>query len=210
MHSLIEGDVRNFLKLWLESAISCKYSLKKYMQEIDNRLLKIKPPKFVPSTPRSIYSYKLWRAHEILAFILYYALPVFKEIMPLEYYKNIQKLIIFIENLLAPEINLLTLDKMEKLIFEFVEELETLYPHKIMLSGIHELLHLVDCVRDFGPLNGINLFQFEEDNRKLIRFIHGMDLIGEELIKLLSTAQNLVSFANRVQNLKLKKFISTR
>ena len=130
--------------------------------------------------------------------------------MPLEYHKNIQKLIIFIENLLAPEINITTLDKMEKLIFEFVEELEDLYPHKIMLSGIHELLHLVDCVRDFGPLNGINLFHFEEDNRKLIRFIHGMDLIGEELIKLLTTAQHLAFFANKVVNLKLKKFISAR
>ena len=75
------------------------------MQEIDNRLLKIRPPTFVPSTPKSLYSYKLWRAHEYLAFFLFYALPVFKDIMPLEYFKNMTKLIIFIENLLAREIN---------------------------------------------------------------------------------------------------------
>jgi hypothetical protein len=60
-----------------------------------------------------------------------------------------------------------------------------------MLSGMHELLHLVDCTLDFGPLNSISLFTFEELNRKGVRLIKGKDLIGEEFIKLLSTAQCL-------------------
>jgi hypothetical protein len=47
-----------------------------------------------------------------------------------------------------------------------------------MLSGTHELLHLVDCTTAFGPLNLINLFQFEELNRILVSFLHGFDLIG--------------------------------
>jgi hypothetical protein len=79
-----------------------------------------------------------------------------------------------------------------------------------MLSGVHELLHLVDCTIDFGPLNGINLFQYEEDNRKLIKYINGMDLIGEELIKLYSTAHFLTSYANNVKNPDLKNFIISR
>ena len=210
MHSVLEGVLKNFFKFWFESTISCNYSLKKYMQEIDNRLLNIKPPKFIPSTPRSIYSYKLWRAHEYLSFILYYSLPVFIKIMTTEYYDNLAKLVIFLEILLSPKIDLQQLKKSEVLIFNFVEELETLYPHSIMLSGVHELLHLVDCTLDFGPLNGINLFQFEEINRKLVRFIHGFDLIGEELIKLYSTAQHLITFSNKISNSNLKQFISKR
>jgi hypothetical protein len=50
-----------------------------------------------------------------------------------------------------------------------------------MLSGVHELLHLVECTITFGPLNSFSLFPFEELNRKLLRFLHGYDLIGEEL-----------------------------
>ena len=47
------------------------------------------------------------------------------------------------------------LEKVEKLINEFVEELPELYGESIMLSGIHEMLHLVDCTLAFGPLNSI-------------------------------------------------------
>lgn len=79
-----------------------------------------------------------------------------------------------------------------------------------MLSGMHELLHLVDCTLEFGPLNSTNCFQFEELNRKLMRFLHGNDLIGEELIKVFSTAQILSSFAISVANSELKEYISTR
>jgi len=63
-----------------------------------------------------------------------------------------------------------------------------------MLSGVHELLHLVQCTLDFGPLNNINSFQFEELNRKLIGLIYGNDLIGEEFIKVFTVGQVLNSY----------------
>ena len=91
------------------------------------------------------------------------------------------------EILLSPSISLDDLSKAELIIFDFVKEVSKLYPATILLSGLHELLHLVDCTLDFGPLNCTNCFQFEEINRKLVRFLHGADLIGEELIKIFST-----------------------
>ena len=72
--------------------------------------------------------------------------------------------------------------KADIIIREFVQELDSLYSPRIMLSGVHELLHLVEMTLDFGPLNGVNCFQFEELNRKMIRFVHGFDLIGEFII----------------------------
>ena len=105
MHSLCEGVIKNFFNYWFEAGdFLGEHSLQKYMQEIERRLLIIKPPKFVPYTPRSIYSHNLWYAHKYLEFILYYALPVFKNIMKHEQYLNLQKLVVFIETLLSPVI----------------------------------------------------------------------------------------------------------
>ena len=81
-------------------------------------------------------------------------------------YENLKKLVIILENLLLPVINTEILKQVEKSIHEFVEELPELYVERIMLSGIHEMLHLVDCTLSFGPLNSINCFQFEELNHK--------------------------------------------
>lgn len=100
MHSLLEGVVKSFFKYWFCGEMSDPYSLKKYMQEIDNRLSKITPPRFVPSTPRSIYTHNFWRAHEYLSFMLYYSLPVFRDVLDSRYYNNIKKLICFIEIIL--------------------------------------------------------------------------------------------------------------
>ena len=79
-----------------------------------------------------------------------------------------------------------------------------------MLSGVHELLHLIECTLDYGPLNNINCFQFEEINRKMLRFIHGLDLIGEEMIKIFSTAQYLSLKSINIENYDLKEFVTSR
>lgn len=211
MHSLCEGVFKNFFRFWFDIGdFLGPHSLRKYMQEIDKRVLLIKPPLFVPSTPRSIYTHTVWRAHEYLTFFLYYALPVFKNLMEDKYYQNLKKLVVFTETILSPTIKLSDLIKINKVIVDFVEELEFLYTPKIMLSGVHELLHLVDCTIRFGPLNGCNCFQFEEINRKMLRFIHGFDLIGEEMIKIFSTAQFLSSYSLNVKSSLLRTFILSR
>jgi hypothetical protein len=211
MHSVLEGVIKNFFKYWFSSEFTkAPFSLRKYMKEIDHRLSLIMPPRFVPSTPRSIYEYNLWSAHEYLSFIMYYAVPVFTDVMSHEHYENIKKLILFLETILSQEINVNHLLKVEKFLIQFVSELESLYTKSIMLSGVHELLHLTECTLDFGPLNSTNCFQYEEMNRKLVGFLHGFDLIGEELIKIFLGAQVLSSFSNNVNNQELKAYIKSR
>ena len=43
-----------------------------------------------------------------------------------------------------------------------------------------------------------------------MRFIHGHDLIGEELIKIASTTQILSTFNRNIKNSKLKHYVSSR
>jgi hypothetical protein len=62
------------------------------------------------------------------------------------HYENIKKLVLFLEAILSQEINVKHLLQVEKLLIEFVSEFETLYTKSIMLSGVHELLHLTDNV----------------------------------------------------------------
>ena len=70
MHSILEGVVKNFFKFWFsaEYRASESFSLRKFMIQIDQKLVIIKPPSFVPNAPRSIETWKQWRAHEYLAF----------------------------------------------------------------------------------------------------------------------------------------------
>jgi hypothetical protein len=111
-----------------------------------------------------------------------------------EYITNLKKLIIALEILLERTIKKNILTGAQLMLEEFVIELENLFNKNILLSGVHELLHLFQCSLDFGPLNNINSFQFEELNRKLIGLINGNDLIGEEFIKVFTVGQVLNSY----------------
>jgi hypothetical protein len=138
---------------------------------------------------------------------LYFSLAVLSEALPSEYYQHLVKLVIFMENILCESIELCSMNTVEEIIREYVKEIGTLYGQEAMLSGEHELLHLVDMTRDFSPLNNVNCFQFEELNRKSVRFIHGTDLNGEELIKIFSAAQLLYHYTRHARNDKIKEFI---
>ena len=80
MHSILYGVVKVLFKYWFEKDKNKPYSLRSKVKEIDARLKNVRPPNYVSNYPRSIETtWHLWRCHEFLSFILYYALIVFKD-----------------------------------------------------------------------------------------------------------------------------------
>jgi hypothetical protein len=214
MHSVLEGVVKRFFKLWFEEKvdkslnIENNYSLKHFVEEIDTRLLNIKIPSFIPVCPRSILEYHTWRANEFLAFVLFYMLPVFNGLMKPIFYTNITKFVVALEYLLNREMKRQNLEVVKQIFKLFVKEVEEIYPENIMLSGMHELLHLVDYTKRFGKLNLVNCFQFEELNRKIGNLIFGKDLIGDGFLLNFSILQALNNFCkNFTSSSKLKDLI---
>ncbi|CAF0902681.1 unnamed protein product [Brachionus calyciflorus] len=173
MHSLFLGVMKKFFEYWFEHPSSNTYSLKNFLKELDDRLLSIKPPSYVSSLPRSLTKWRKWKSHDFMNFTIHFSLITFSNLMPIEYFHNYMLFVIAIENLFRKEIDKNNLQKIQKCIELFVSQLAKLYNPNIMKSGIHELLHLTDLTNDFGPLNNINCFPFEELNRKITSLIHG-------------------------------------
>jgi hypothetical protein len=61
------------------------------------------------------------------------------------YYLHLMKLVVAMECLLDRKIKRENLVLVQQILINFVKEAQDLYPKDIMVSGIHELLHLVDC-----------------------------------------------------------------
>ena len=124
---------------------------------------------------------------------------------------NITKLVVATELLLQKEILKSDLIHVQQILKAFVCEVEQLYPPNIMLSGMHELLHIVDWTISFGPMNFVNCFQFEEINRKIVSLINGFDLVGVEFMMNFSILQSLKMFCEScTSNPKFNKFIVKR
>ena len=82
-----------------------------------------------------------------------------------------------------------------------------------MLSGMHEILHIVDCTINFGSINYVNCFPYDEINRKIVSLINGFDLVGVEFMMNFSILQSLKMFCESCtsnpnfgfQNLKIHR-----
>ncbi len=204
MHSVLGGVVKRFFRYWFD--IKCEQSIKTHTIEIDKRLLSIKPPHFIPINPRSIEQRAKWRANEYLTFLLYYSLPILNGILEPKYFLNLMKLVVSMECLLNRRIKRENLTIFNNIPISFVKEVQEIYPIDIMVLGMHELLHLVECTLAFGPLNYINSFQFEELNRKILSLIFGKDLLGDEFLKLFRVLQALTFYSYTNNNQILKEY----
>lgn len=77
MHAVLEGATKTMLTCWLNTKHHAhRFCLSRHTSLIDQKLLRIKPPHEFRRTPRSVTTYKYWKASEFRAFLLFYALPV--------------------------------------------------------------------------------------------------------------------------------------
>ena len=84
MHAVLEGVTNTMIQYWLDTKYhSRRFYLGRRTSLVDQKLLRIKPPHEFKRTPRSVTTYKYWKASEFRAFLLYYALPVLMDILPL-------------------------------------------------------------------------------------------------------------------------------
>lgn len=144
------------------------------------RLKNISPTLDIKRLLRSISEHlKYWKANELRSFLLYYGLPVFYGLLPDEHFEHYFYFVRAIYLLLLESISEEQLKIAEQLLQQFsfkFSQLE-LYELRYQTLNIHQLLHLVDNVRDLGPLYTHSCFSFENKNGFVLKVIHGTQFI---------------------------------
>lgn len=175
MHCVFEGVVKMLLYFWfLGGFLDHPSSLHDFIDVVDERLVSLTPPSFVQRLCRSIKKHlKYWKAHELKAWFFYYSLPCLQDIMTEPYFNHYLLLVLGVSLLCQSSISPEDVNIAERALNEFVSRFEHLYGKKHMVNNVHQLLHLAECVRQFGPLWTTSCFPFEDLNGKLKRLVHG-------------------------------------
>ena len=79
----------------------------------------------------------------------------------------------------------------EQLLDNFCGMFSRLYQLRFETLNLHQLLHLTDDVRDFGPLFTHSCFSFEDKNGFILKLIHGTQFIDKQIISAVSITQKL-------------------
>jgi len=194
MHLIGLGVIKSLFEYWFDKKLG-PYSLRDNYNEIEKRYLSINPPDYLPATPKHLPTWRNWKANEFINFILFYSIPLFFDLMDKDYFNHLYNFVLALEIILSENILVEHLEKANELLHIFVKKMSSLYEPSILKSGIHELLHLVQCTREIGPLIAFSCFPYEELNRKMIRYIKGHNLMGDEFYKLFAVQKSLCFFS---------------
>lgn len=146
----------------------------------------IKPAIFVTRIPRSIDEIAHWKSSEYRNFLLYWGIPILEGILSRPYFVHFCLLARSIFILSKEGISNQELESVEQALLLFVEQYQHLYGEQYLTLNQHQLVHLVDCVRDTGPLYVNNCFIFEDLNGFIIKHIHGKQGVDTQLTNIIN------------------------
>lgn len=125
----------------------------------------------------------MWKASESRSFLLYYSLPVFKNIMQPKYYRHWFLLVYSFHLLLNSKITLTDIHKAEYTINKFVQQTEILYGTEHLTFNTHLLLHMPQYVRNWGAPWDSSAFMFEHGNGVLLKLFRGTQSVVNQIFK---------------------------
>lgn len=174
MHCVFINLGKRLLSIWFDSRYhDHPGSLRKHRALINERLVGIKPPHFVPRRPRCLDEQSYWKASEMKWFLLAYSIPILHDVMSGEFLSHHILLISAVTTLMSTSISVEMLQSARSYLSKYVEAFETLYGEEHMSCNLHQLLHLAETVEQFGPLFVTSCFAFENLNGILKGFVKG-------------------------------------
>lgn len=180
MHCVCLGVVKKMPKFWF-TANHGSYITPELRKKLNSRLTSIKPCSFITRLPRSLDDIGKFKASEFRSLLLYYFPVVLKNILKKKYYDHFMLLSEAIFILLKTNITRDDLIKAESNLIQFVKDFEDLYGKPSMTLNIHQLQHLVLCVKNLGPLWTQSMFSFESNNATFSRYVKGQSDVLLEL-----------------------------
>ncbi|XP_057335578.1 uncharacterized protein LOC130674302 [Microplitis mediator] len=168
MHSVFLGVVKLHTTVLLKTVGAPYYIGKKQSLQIINKtLLSIKPPSRRSRKPRKVESCVQWKASEWRNW-LDYAPVCLKSVLEDKYINHLAQLSEAIHYLNSDSITLQELNRADFLLKEYAKTFEQFFGEVKMSSNVHSLSHLVECIRNWGPMWAHNAFTFESWNRKIM------------------------------------------
>lgn len=142
-------------------------------------------PKEFSRRPRSLSEVAYWKATEFRQFLLYTGPSVLKTVLNRDIYTHFLTLHVAVSILISPMLttNKNNVDYAEKLLQHFVESFEKIYGKEYMSHNVHNLLHLSNEVRKFGPLDSFSSFRFENFLQNLKSFLHKAEKPLQQVIR---------------------------
>jgi len=164
------GVFKKMINLWHTGELNVRLSSQS-IKQISDTLENIRHnvPLEFQRKPRSMLYFRQWKGTEFRLLLNYTGPVVFKNVLRSDVYNNFLTLNI-VMTILSSKMyceNAQFINYARKLLSHFVTSFNSLYGSHNISYNVHGLLHLVDDVEQFGPLDNFSAYRFENYLGKL-------------------------------------------
>ncbi|XP_043476303.1 uncharacterized protein LOC122507574 [Leptopilina heterotoma] len=164
MHLVLLGIMKKLILLWLTGPTKVRLSSSD-IDKISINLIELKKsqPSEFARRPRSLRDVKYWKATEFRNILLYSGPIVLKNVLNEELYTNFLALHVSLTIISSPILIKIPgeIDYAQELIEYFITTFEIIYGKEYMSYNLHNLLHLCEDVKKYGPVDEFSAFKFE-------------------------------------------------
>lgn len=212
MHCVLLGVTRQFTEYWFDTSNSAEdYYIGRptVVEVIDRRILSIRPPHHFTRLPRTLKERFYWKAHEWRNWLLYYCIPCCCLSLPQRYLRHFALVSEAIFILLQNSLTLDQINRAEHLLRTSVSRASNLYGQRCMSFNLHQLLHIPQAARNFGPLWAHSAFTFEHGNGQIVKLVKAAKGAPQQILERVIMSQELqialssTSFPSKVKELCL-------
>lgn len=132
--------------------------------------------------PRSLSELSRFKATEFRQLLIYTGQVVFKPFLSEDCFNHFMALNIAMVILLSTNMNEY-IDYARNLLEYFVKNFEIIYGKHLVSHNVHGLLHIVDDYENFGPLDNISAFPFENFMKNIKKKLRKHELPLQQLVK---------------------------
>lgn len=180
MHLLDLGIARKILlRLSTFKSVGYRPDIKK----ISENLLSYSD--YIPSEfqrkPRSLHLLHFWKATEFRQFVLYTGVVALKNNVSDDIYYHFLTLHCAYRIFLCQKLSESCIESAQSLIENFVENFSYVYGSDQISYNVHNMLHISDCVRQFGPGDSFSTYRFENYMQSLKKKIRKPNQILQQL-----------------------------
>jgi len=191
LHLVCLGVTKKMLHIWFRSKIPYKQS--RLQQDLLSGML-VSYKRFFPvefhRKPRSISELEYWKGSEYRNFLLYSGVVALKTILPQEKYIHFLTLSCGIRVLLSDDKTWYKFGK--DCLLDFTQKVSHLYSEQFMSYNMHSLIHLADDADEFGSLENISAFPFENYMQELKRMVRSNSNSLVQVIRRVHESESLL------------------
>ncbi|XP_062534120.1 uncharacterized protein LOC134203263 [Armigeres subalbatus] len=162
LHLIDLGIMKKLLLGWRDGSVG-SYRTKwpaSISTDISKKLLQLRMPLEIHRSMRGLDCLSHWKGSEFRTFLHYASIVILKPVLPPHVYEHF--LVFFCAiTICSSDMYSSMLELAHQLLTHFVDMFKSIYGEDYVTSNFHNLMHLIEDVKRFGPLHKFNAYPFE-------------------------------------------------